>query len=58
MRLQLELCGICCENQEAWLNKPKTYYKLTCEKTVEKSELAKVQAQLRAIGFEVSTKEE
>ena len=40
------------------LNKPKTYYKLTCEKTVEKSELAKVQAQLRAMGFEVSTKEE
>ncbi len=40
------------------LNKPKTYYKLTCEKTVEKLELAKIQAQLRAMGFNVSTKEE
>ena len=40
------------------LNKPETYYKLTCEKTIEKSELAKVQAQLRTMGFNVSTKEE
>lgn len=49
--------GYAAKIKKLGLNKPRTYYKLTCEKTVEKADLAKVKSQLKAMGFTVGVKQ-
>ena len=50
--------GYAAKIKKLGLNKPKTYYKVSAEKTVEKAELSKIQTRLKNMGFEIDVKAE